>query len=169
LDHDPAQVRNLARRGGLCEEVMAAVATGGAGDRAVQMIDSTVIWAPAPKTESHLNALGRSRGGFSTWIHVLPDANGLPPALHLTRGQTADIAAAAELHLRGAHPIIPRRSRRKAPGMSGRRSHARRNGIARMMGLLKHIRRIATRYGKTAESFVQLAAIHRWMRFVHAA
>jgi IS5 family transposase len=89
-----------------------------------------------------LNALGRSRGGFSTKIHVLSDANGLPLALHLTPGQTADIAAAsdllalgearprelladkgydadalrAELYLRGARPIIPRKSNRKAPG-----------------------------------------------------
>ncbi|MFT5949677.1 MAG: transposase [Paracoccaceae bacterium] len=41
-----------------------------------------------------------------------------------------------------------------------------------MMGLLKQFRRVATRYDKTAESFlsfVQLAAIHRWMRFVHTA
>jgi hypothetical protein len=124
---------------------MAADAAGGAGDRAVQMFDSAVIWAPTPKKGSHFNALGRSRGGFSTWIHALPDANGLPPTLHLTPGQTADIAAAAELHLRGAHPIIPWRSSRKAPGMPGRRSHARRTCIARMLGLLKHIRRGATR------------------------
>jgi hypothetical protein len=39
-----------------------------------------------------------------------------------------------------------------------------------MMGLLKQFPRVATRYGKTAESclsFVHLAAIHRWMRFIH--
>jgi transposase len=39
-----------------------------------------------------------------------------------------------------------------------------------MVGLLKHFWRVATRYDKTAESFlsfVQLAAILRWMRFVH--
>ncbi|MEL6217313.1 MAG: hypothetical protein AAFR79_02420 [Pseudomonadota bacterium] len=37
---------------------------------------------------------------------------------------------------------------------------------------LKHFRRLATRYDKTAASFlsfVQLAAIHRWTRFVHTA
>jgi hypothetical protein len=45
----------------------------------------------------NLNALGRSRGRFSTKIHVLSDANGLPLALHLTPGQTADIAAAPDL------------------------------------------------------------------------
>ena len=80
-----------------------------------------------------MNALGRSRVGVSTKIHVLTDANGLPLALHLTPGQTADISAAsdlialgqtrprelladkgydanslrAELYLRGVHPIIP--------------------------------------------------------------
>ena len=40
------------------------------------------------------------------------------------------------------------------------------------MGFLKQFRRVATRYDKTAESFlsfVQLAAIYRWMRFVHTA
>jgi transposase len=53
-----------------------------------------------------------------------------------------------------------------------RRRYAKRNCIERMMGLLKQFRRVATRYDKTAESFlsfVQLAAIHRWMRFVHTA
>jgi transposase len=53
-----------------------------------------------------------------------------------------------------------------------RRRYARRNYIERMMGFLKQFRRVATRYDKTAESFlsfVQLAAIHRWMRFVHTA
>jgi transposase len=142
--------------------------------------------------------LGRSRGGFSTKIHVLSDANGLPLALHLTPGQTADIAAApdllalgearprelladkgydadglrAELYLRGARPIIPWKSNRKAPGMLDHRRFARRNCIKRMMGFLSQFRRVATRYDKTAASFlsfVQLAASHRWMRFVHTA
>ncbi|MFT4795383.1 MAG: transposase [Paracoccaceae bacterium] len=145
-----------------------------------------------------MNALGRSRGGVSTKIHVLSDANGLPLALHLTPGQTADIAAApdllalgearprelladkgydadslrAELYLRGARPIIPWKSNRKAPGTLDRRRYARRNCIKCMMGFLKQFRRVATRYDKTAESFlgfVKLAAIHRWMRFVHTA
>jgi transposase len=36
------------------------------------------------------HALGRSRGGFSTKIHVLCDGNGLPLHLHLTPGQAHD-------------------------------------------------------------------------------
>ncbi len=58
------------------------------------------------------------------------------------------------------------------PCMLDHRRYARRNCIERMMGLLKQFRRVAARYDKTAESFlsfVQLAAIHRWMRFVHTA
>ncbi|MFT4792724.1 MAG: transposase [Paracoccaceae bacterium] len=87
---------------------------------------------PEPKEGSEFNALGRSRGGFSTKIHVLTDAHGLPIAMHLTPGQTADISAAsallayaeqrprdlladkgydsddlrAKLYLQGSHPII---------------------------------------------------------------
>ena len=78
----------------------------------------------------------------------------------------------AELYLRGARPIIPWKSNRQAPGTLDRRRYARRNGIERMMGLLKQFRCVATRYDKTAASFlsfVQIAAIHRWMRFVHEA
>jgi transposase len=78
----------------------------------------------------------------------------------------------AELYLRGARPIIPWKSNRKAPGTLDRRRYAKRNCIERTMGFSKQLRRVATRYDKTAESFlsfVQLAAIHRWMRFVHTA
>jgi transposase len=118
--------------------------------------------------------------------------------MHLTPGQTADISAAsallayaaqrprelladkgydsddlcADLYLQGSHPIIPWRSNRKQPGTLDRIRYAKRNRIERMMGLLKQFRRVATCYGKTPASFlsfVQIAAIHRWMRFVHTA
>ena len=44
--------------------------------------------------------------------------------------------------------------------------------IERLVGRLKQFRAVATRYDKTAESFlafVQLAAARLWLRFVHAA
>ena len=88
-----------------------------------------------------------------------------------TKDAGAD-ALRAELYLRGARPIILWKSNRKAPGTLDRRRYAKRNRIERMMGFLKQFRRVATRYDKTAKSFlsfVQLAAIHRWMRFVHTA
>ena len=150
------------------------------------------------KRGSQINALGRSRGGFSTKIHVVGDADGLPLALHLTPGQTADIAAAEDalelveirpkalladkgydsddlrntLLMHGTRPIIPWKANRRSPGQLDRPSYRHRNRIERVIGFLKHFRRLATRYDKTAASFlsfVQLAAIHRWTRFVHTA
>jgi transposase len=43
------------------------------------------------------HALGRSRGGFSTKIHILCDGNGLPLHFHLTAGQTHEAAVLDEL------------------------------------------------------------------------
>ncbi|MCB1371428.1 MAG: transposase, partial [Rhodobacteraceae bacterium] len=40
--------------------------------------------------------MGPSRGGLSTKIHVVTKAGGLPLAIHLTPGLTADIAAARD-------------------------------------------------------------------------
>ncbi|MFO0788946.1 MAG: IS5 family transposase [Pirellulales bacterium] len=43
------------------------------------------------------HALGRSRGGFSTKIHVLCDGHGLPLAFRLTAGQTHESQVLDEL------------------------------------------------------------------------
>ena len=43
------------------------------------------------------HALGRSRGGFSTKIHILCDGNGLPLHFQLTAGQTHEAAAFDEV------------------------------------------------------------------------
>src|ERR1700676_3334805 len=42
------------------------------------------------KRGQHGQALGRSRGGFSTKIHLKTDFNGLPLAFHLTGGEASD-------------------------------------------------------------------------------
>ncbi len=41
--------------------------------------------------------MGRSRGGLTTKIHALVDANGLPVALKLTEGQAHDGSSAADM------------------------------------------------------------------------
>jgi transposase len=41
--------------------------------------------------------MGRSRGGLTTKIHALVDANGLPIAIKLTEGQAHDGRSAADL------------------------------------------------------------------------
>ena len=42
------------------------------------------------KRGQHDQALGRSRGGFSTKIHLKTDFGGLPIAFHLTGGEASD-------------------------------------------------------------------------------
>lgn len=51
------------------------------------------------------HALGRSRGGFSTKLHLLCDGNGLPLHFHLTAGQTHESSVLDEL-LAGADACL---------------------------------------------------------------
>ena len=68
------------------------------------MLDSTVVRAhacaagpiPCP-ADSPDPALGRSRGGFSSKIHVLVDALGNPLRFVVTAGQVADVTQAPTL------------------------------------------------------------------------
>lgn len=50
---------------------------------------------PAREKKQHTeepedHALGRSRGGFSTKLHVVTDSNGIPLALHVSPGQRSE-------------------------------------------------------------------------------
>lgn len=47
--------------------------------------------------EPHARCMGRSRGGLTTMIHALVDANGLPILLKLTEGQAHDGRSAADM------------------------------------------------------------------------
>lgn len=83
---------------------------------------------------------------------------------------TDDIRGA--LLTRGATPEIPTKRNRKLQCTVNRAVYAMRNRIERLFNRLKENRRVATRYGHTAESFLgfaKLAAIKIWIRFVHAA
>jgi transposase len=143
-------------------------------------------------------ALGRSRGGFSTKLHLRCDARGLPLAIVLTPGEAhetrafaalvEDLAAGTrcllgdmgydanwareELLLRGVLPVIPANPVRNEPVALDRELYRLRNRVERLVNTLKQYRAVATRYDKTAESylaFVQLAASRLWLRFVHTA
>ena len=68
------------------------------------IIDSTVVrahpcaaGAPPKKVARQAQALGRSRGGFSTKVHVSVDALGNPLRFILTGGQQHDITQAPML------------------------------------------------------------------------
>ena len=139
------------------------------------------------------NALGRSRGGFTSKIHARCDNQGLPLGFILTGGEASDYTAAEPLMalpgatpkalpadkgydgdrfresllIRSILPIIPPRSNRKVPEHPDYRRYRDRNRVERMFGMLKQQRRIATRYDKNIlsfESFFNLAAARLWLK-----
>src|SRR6266542_4416259 len=114
-------------------------------------------------------ALGRSRGGFSTKIHLRTNAKGDPLTFDVTGGEVHEVKgydALMQLHEidpakligdkgydsdgirndlaeRGIEPVIPPRSNRKTPIEYDREAYKRRNLIERCVNRLKHFRRIA--------------------------
>jgi transposase len=143
--------------------------------------------------------LGRSRGGFSTKIHLRTNGAGLPVAVDITPGQASDYTGAlplldaegperkvlladrgydadeirAAMEARGVTPIIPMRRSRKVQLPIDDHLYALRNRIECSFNKLKNWRRLATRYDKTADSylgFVLIAAIRIWTRlFVNSS
>jgi len=136
--------------------------------------------------------MGRSRGGLTTKIHALVDADGLPIALKLTEGQAHDGRAACDmlgslaagnilladraydsdalrqaLAQRGAWANVkPMPNRRNVPAFSPF-LYRYRNLVERFFNKLKHFRAVATRYDKTPENYlasVKLASVRIWMR-----
>jgi len=143
-------------------------------------------------------ALGRSRGGFSTKIHARANALGLPIGLILSPGEAHDVTGYDDLMEerdsdpgamlgdkgydsdrvrqdlldRGAAPEIPTKRSRKVQYSVDGRLYALRARIECFFNKLKNNRRIATRYDQTSTSFlgfVLLGCIRIWIRFVHAA
>jgi transposase len=129
-------------------------------------------------------ALGRSRGGFSTKIHILVDALGNPVEFLLTAGQEADVtqaepliegnpadayildkaydsdAVVAAAKRQGAEAVIPPKKNRKTPRAYDKHLYKERKKVEWFINLLKQYRRVATRYEKTARNF---------LGFVHVA
>ena len=59
----------------------------------MQMIDASVVRVHqhgACIAENHEQHMGRSRGGLTSKVHVVVDANGLPVRLGLTPGEAHD-------------------------------------------------------------------------------
>jgi len=143
-------------------------------------------------------ALGRSRGGFSTKIHLRTNAKGDPLTFDITGGEAHEVkgydalmelcdarpdkligdkgydsdAIRNDLAERGIEPVIPPRSNRKTPIDDDREAYRRRNLIERCVNRLKQFRRIATRYEKTARAFLSMlciAAAKLWIKTVNTA
>lgn len=136
--------------------------------------------------------MGRSRGGLTTKIHALVDANGLPVALKLTEGQAHDGRSAADMlsglgagqiliadraydsdllrqtmTARGVFANIKPLARRLDKPAFSPFLYRSRNRVERFFNKLKHFRAVATRYEKHAANYlalVKLAATRIWMR-----
>jgi transposase len=137
--------------------------------------------------------MGRSRGGLTTKIHAVVDANGLPIALKLTEGQAHDgrsgedmlgalprkcvlladrgydsNALRAKIAAQGATANIRPLDHRINPPAFSPRLYKKRNLVERFFNRIKHYRAVATRFDKHDANFlasVKLAAIRIWMRF----
>jgi transposase len=153
------------------------------------LIDSTIIKAHphaagALKRGERPEALGRSRGGFSTKLHALVTEHGRLVRYVLTGGEVSDITQAKELvskdvagsgivgdraydsnefvaHLRqhDFEVVIPARANRVVPRSINSKVYRLRNVIERWFGRLKQFRRIATRYDKTERSYRGFVAL----------
>jgi transposase len=94
---------------------------------------------------------------------------GLKPDRDLVADRGYDTRAIIELvESRGGRAHIPTCRDRKVQRSVDHALYRQRNLIERFFNKLKHFRRIATRYDKTARNFlaaVMLAATRLWMRF----
>src|SRR5919112_1633101 len=136
--------------------------------------------------------MGRSRGGLTTKIHALVDAEGRPIRVVLTPGQAHDGTAAEELLANletGATLLadtaydsnairdqareqdvwanIPPKSNRKGSFVFSAFVYRYRNLVERFFNKLKQFRGVATRYDKNPDNFlaaIKLVSARIWIR-----
>jgi len=136
--------------------------------------------------------MGRSRGGLTTKIHALVDANGLPVLLKLTEGQALDGQSAigmlggrgpgqilladraydsdalrTTMAAQGAWANVKPMPRRINVPVFNPFLYRYRSLVERFFNKLKHFRAIATRYEKHAANYlalVKMASTRSWLR-----
>jgi transposase len=162
------------------------------------MVDSTIVrahpcaaGAPRARGGQTSQALGRSRGGFSTKIHISVDALGNPLRVRLTAGQRHDITQAPAMtdgftfeqliadrsydaddfiEVVGAHnavPVIPPRANRRSPRDYDPYVYRERHLIECFINKIKHYRRIFSRFDKLDTrylGFLCFVAALIWLR-----
>jgi len=138
-----------------------------------------------------VQALGRSRGGFSTKIHIAVDALGNPLRFILTQGQVHDISQAISLldgykadaviadkgydsdeflnhiNLNAMESVIPPRSCRKQERIYDKERYVERHLVECFINKIKQFRRIFSRFDKLAKcymAFLQFVASLIWLR-----
>ncbi|WP_110924861.1 IS5 family transposase [Tritonibacter mobilis] len=182
---------------GLWEDILDALNQSGAVPDALQMVDSTVIrahhQAAGAKRGTPRQGFGRSRGGFTTKVHLRVNAHGMPMRTEITPGQTSDYLGfdlvmhdnlpepkvlladrgydadriRKNMDKRDIITQIPMRKTRKMRVGVDHTLYRLRNMVERCFNKLKNARRVATRYDKTAESFlgfIDITSIRLWIR-----
>src|SRR5262249_58107946 len=137
-------------------------------------------------------AVGRSRGGLTSKLHVVVDGKGLPLRQGITAGQAHDNHLCSTLlsgltpltmvladrgydadwiralvNEQGAWANIPPKRNRRDPICFSPYLYRSRNLVERFFNKIKQCRRIATRYDKIAANylaFIKLASIRVWLR-----
>lgn len=137
------------------------------------------------------NALGHSRGGFTTKVHALVDSKGRPLHIELTQGQRHESTVAEDIiakHARGKaliadtgydsdairsqlrelgiKAVIHANPTRKNKPRLDRKRYACRYRVEVFFHSLKRSRAIATRFEKTAKNYLallQLASAKLWL------
>jgi len=136
-------------------------------------------------------SLGRSRGGFSTKIHLATDALGNALRFILTGGERNDITRAEQLienlHAeyviadkgydsdafvlkvkeQNSEAVIPSRRNHKVQREIDKHLYKERHLIENQIGKLKHFRRVFSRFDKLAKnylSFIYFASTVIWLR-----
>lgn len=160
------------------------------------MIDASTIRAHAcasgyKKDQQNQQALGRSRGGFTTKIHACVDALGNPLRFILTPGQSSEIKQASKLIegisnanvlgdkafdcdefleqivSQNCTPIIPSKENRKIKRNVDYYLYKERHLIECFFSKVKYFRRIFSRFDKLAEAymgFLAFASTIIWLR-----
>jgi transposase len=149
------------------------------GDSTVVRAHACAAGAPAPGQALPVNqALGRSRGGFSTKIHFLVNGSGKPLRAILTPGQAADSpqvpllfdqlsprfaildkaydtdAVLEFFQSQGTIPVIPPKANRVVQRDYDRDIYKERNLIERFIGKIKQFRRVFSRFDKYARTYL---------------
>lgn len=166
-------------------------------------IDSEWIFADGSYVRAHQHAsgarrgeeraIGRSRGGLTTKIHMCADAHGNPVNFEITGGQVHDSKVAPQLidlldnaehfiadkgydsdEIRNMavqskmNPVIPRRVNSSKPNPTfDSYLYKMRHLVENLFARLKHFRSIATRFEKLARNFkgmLYLACSFIWLK-----
>ncbi len=161
------------------------------------MLDATIVRAHpcaagAPKKEGgqENQDLGRSKGGFSSKVHVAVDGLGNPLRFRLTGGERHEMTKAEELiegldmenaiadkaydsddfikglKEKGIEVVIPPRSNRKEKRSYDKELYKERHLVECFINKIKHFRRVFSRFDKLARRY--LAFLHFASTFILA-